>query len=71
MYYQLNIPLTNRTVRAESDFLGLALDYRLTRLGIPYKTVRAFSKPKSSEIYELTIADMNELGLLTEHRLVN
>lgn len=69
MYYQMNIPLTQRTFRAEGDFLGLALDYRLTRAGIPYETVRAFSKPKSSEIYELTISDMNELNLLTEHRL--
>jgi hypothetical protein len=71
MYYQMHIPLTDRTFRAESDFLGLALDLRLTRLGIPNKTVRAFSKPKSSEIYELSLADMNELDLLTDHRLAN
>jgi len=70
MYFQQNIPLTYRTFRAESDFLNVAMDYRLTRLGIPYQTVRAFSTPKSSDIYELTVTDMNELGLLTEHRLV-
>jgi len=65
VYYQQEFPRLNITTLAECDLLSLAISYRLRRLGIPWETLSFFFATPSSDMYELSVADIKQLRLFT------